>query len=100
MTESREDAFNLRKNPELFYLGDSKCHICTECLRFWECMTIQNYGFHDHSETVEKCYECLGITYAKAKYVNKNLPKWIIKKLIISHLETKAFARSLEALQN
>ena len=96
--ESRADAFNLQKHPELFYLGNEEFHICTECLRLWECETIQNYGSHDHSEQVEKCYECLEITYSKAKYVNPNLPKWIIKKLIIAHLERKALARSRGAV--
>lgn len=91
--ESKSDRYNLSIHPELIYLGNETFHICTECLRLWECETIQNYGSHDHSEQVEKCYECLGITYAKAKYVREDLPQFIIKQLIISHLERRREAR-------
>jgi hypothetical protein len=102
MNTVESDRYNLQKHPELFYLSDNRFHICTQCFKMWKCLTIQNYGVHDHSELVEKCYECENVTYAKSEYVKPYLDEDIWKKmltqLVISHLENKRYARSRGAI--
>ena len=88
-------AYNLRKHPELFYLGDNTFHVCPKCNIKWECLTIQNYGNHDQSEFIDICYKC-----KKANIKQNNLgklPRFIVRALIKSNSELKAYAKSLEA---
>jgi hypothetical protein len=88
------DQFNLRKHPELFYLGDQKFHVCPICLKRWYCETIINYGFHDMSESVEVCYNCSGVEN-QVMIVDPSLPEWIVKKLIESHEDAKIHAEKI-----
>ena len=88
------DLYNLRKHPELFYLGDQKFHVCPICLKRWYCETIINYGVHDMSESVEVCYKCSGNNNSKM-IVDHDLPEWIVKKLIESHEDAKIHAEQI-----
>jgi hypothetical protein len=87
------DAYNLKKHPELFYLTDNSFHVCPECFERWACETIQNYKTCDHSEFIEVCYKCKKQNF-KQKDLGK-LPEFIAKQLIKTHEEAKAYARSL-----
>ena len=86
-------AYNLRKHPELFYLGDNTFHVCPKCGVRWECLTIQNYGIHDYSEFIDICYECV-----KVKTPQNNLgvlPRFIVKQLIKTNNENKKYANKV-----
>lgn len=97
--ENGSDLYNLRKHPELFYLGDCKFHVCPKCLKGWYCETIINYGVHDQSETVEVCYKCSGNKNKKFK-VDKNLPEFIVKALIESNKDAHRHADKIRAEEN
>lgn len=88
--ESKSDQYNLRKHPELFIFSNNDFHVCPKCFKRWACITAQNYGVCDYSEFIEVCYRC-----KKQNFKQKNLgklPEFIVKALVKSHEERKAYA--------
>ena len=84
------EQYNLRKHPELFYLGENSFHVCPICCNRWACETILNYGIHDQSELIEDCYEC-----NKSNTNQKNLgilPRFIVNALIESNDSAHRYA--------